>query len=93
MTTAEIIGALLGGTGLASLAFVFKALQARKDGFNRARAQHIEDLESWRREAHEALRQMQEVADYWRRVAADFEHQLRTHGISPETTAQKPDPS
>ncbi|EMF02465.1 hypothetical protein J7W19_29045 [Streptomyces mobaraensis NBRC 13819 = DSM 40847] len=90
MQVAEIITALLGVGGITSLGLFFRASQARRDGFNKARAQHIQDLERWRTEANKALEQMQEVADYWRRVAADFEHQLRTHGITPQTTATKP---
>ncbi|MEV0443905.1 hypothetical protein AB0I84_02190 [Streptomyces spectabilis] len=91
MQAAEIVTAVFGAGGLASLGLVFKAMQAKRDGFNKARAQHIEDLEKWRTEANKALREMQEVADYWRRVAADFEHQLRANGLTPNTTATKPD--
>ncbi|MEW1546853.1 hypothetical protein [Streptomyces tsukubensis] len=91
MQILEIVIAVFGAGGLASLGVVVKAAQSKKESFNRARAQHITDLERWRKEAQEALRQMQEVADYWRRVAADFEHQLRALGVTPQTTAVKPD--
>ncbi|MFD8142602.1 hypothetical protein [Streptomyces sp. NPDC059708] len=83
MQAAEIITALFGAGGLASLGLVFKAMQARKDGFNRARQEHIEDLAKWRSELQEQVQELTQVVELYRRRAASFEYQLRREGIEP----------
>ncbi|MGW5735746.1 MULTISPECIES: hypothetical protein [Streptomyces] len=83
MQTAEIITALLGASGLASLGFVFRAMQARRDAFNRARQQHIEDLATWRSELQIQVQELTKVVERYRRRSAQFEYQLRRSGIEP----------
>ncbi|MET8684856.1 hypothetical protein ABZV77_11620 [Streptomyces sp. NPDC004732] len=83
MKTAEIITAVFGAGGIASLAILFKAWQVRRDGFNQARAQHIEDLARWRSELQDQVQELQDIVEKYRRRAASFEYQLRSNGIEP----------
>ncbi|MFF3672384.1 hypothetical protein ACFYYS_00210 [Streptomyces sp. NPDC002120] len=92
MQAVEIITALFGAGGLASVGLVFKATQARKDGFNKARAQHIEDLAAWKSELQNTVRELEGLVAFYRSQAADYEYQLRANGLTPETSAVRPAP-
>ncbi|WP_441248932.1 hypothetical protein [Kitasatospora sp. McL0602] len=86
----EILAVVFGAGGAATLGVVFKAWQARKDGFQSARREHIADLAAWREEAHDHARELAELLDYWRNVAASYEYQLRSHGIEPTHSVPTP---
>lgn len=59
-------------------------------GYSKIRDQHMEDLARWRQELAVQVGRMQALIDYYRSMAADYEYQLRSHGIKPETTAVMP---
>ncbi|MFD8789260.1 MULTISPECIES: hypothetical protein [Streptomyces] len=90
MQAVEIVTALFGAGGLASLGLVFRAMQARKDGFNRVRAQHIEDLAAWKSELQSTVRELEGLVRFYRTQAADYEYQLRANGLTPESSAVPP---
>lgn len=87
---ATVLIAIFGAGGAATCAAVFKAMQVRKDGFNKARSQHIEDLATWKAELQDTVRELEDLVTFYRSQAADFEYQLRANGLTPETTAVKP---
>lgn len=68
----------------------YKGRQERLDGFNRARREHIEDLERWRDKMASDYEALHTWAEYYRSMAADYAFQLRSHGIEPETTVMRP---
>lgn len=59
-------------------------------GYSKIRDQHMEDIAKWRQELAVQVGRMQALIDYYRSIAADYEYQLRSHGIKPETTAVMP---
>lgn len=83
-----LIGALGGATGLVAL---LRAWWGRRDDVNKTRNEHVADLAKWRDEMHELAMELQEMLEFYRSMAADFEYQLRSHGIEPVTTAIRPD--
>ncbi|MFD0374677.1 hypothetical protein [Streptomyces sp. NPDC127112] len=93
MSAVEIITAVFGAGGIASVTALVKVMSARKDGFNKARAQHIDDLAQWRSELQNTVNELQELVEFYRHMSADYAFQLREHGIDPKTTAVKPEKS
>ncbi|MEV0445300.1 hypothetical protein AB0I84_07455 [Streptomyces spectabilis] len=75
---------------MASLGAFLKLRQERREAFNTARRQHIEDLAKWRTELQETVYELQELVEYYRHVSADYAWQLRQNGIEPRTTAVEP---
>lgn len=82
-----LVGSLLGAGGLAALLKVFFD---RKDTINKVRKEHIEDLSRWRDEMHDLAVELQSMLEYYRSLAADYEYQLRSHGLTPMSTAVRP---
>ncbi|MFF4529219.1 hypothetical protein ACFY1P_08090 [Streptomyces sp. NPDC001407] len=84
----EMIGllvTLLGGGGVTALAgAIFKGLRDRKADYEKFRSEHISDLARWRDELDDKLRDMENLLRYYKRLAASYEYQLRSNGITPE---------
>ncbi|MFG2228042.1 hypothetical protein [Streptomyces sp. NPDC048644] len=88
--TSQILSIVFGTGGLASFAAFLKLWMERKDAFDRARREHIEDLAKWRTELQETVYELQDLVEYYRHVSADYAWQLRENGIEPVTTAVGP---
>ncbi|RLV10242.1 hypothetical protein CTZ27_03210 [Streptomyces griseocarneus] len=82
---------MLGAGACGSLAGFLKLWFERRDAFARARREHIEDLAQWRRELQDTVNELQEWAEFWRQMSADYAWQLRQNGLEPHTTAVEPD--
>lgn len=87
MSEAMWLAVLGSATGAGGLLALLKAYWDRKDILVKARNEHIEDLSKWRDEMHDMVLELQGHLEYYRSMAADFEYQLRSHGIEPHTTA------
>ncbi|MFI1796522.1 hypothetical protein ACH427_04075 [Streptomyces sp. NPDC020379] len=71
--------------GLGSLVTaIFQGMRARRDGYNRTRREHMEDIAQWREDLAQQTRELEALLNYWRGVAAGYEYQLRAAGIEPE---------
>ncbi|ARZ66924.1 hypothetical protein SMD11_1263 [Streptomyces albireticuli] len=90
MAISEILSIVFGTGGAASLAAFLKLWRQRKDAFDRARREHIEDLAKWRTELQDTVHELQALVEYYRSVSADYAWQLRQNGIQPMTSAVKP---
>ncbi|MFH8346798.1 hypothetical protein [Streptomyces sp. NPDC018045] len=90
MNTPDILNVVFGAGGLASLAAFLKLWIERRDAFDRARREHIEDLAKWRGELQDTVYELQALVEYYRHVSADYAWQLRQNGIEPATTARPP---
>lgn len=82
----QLIGIIFGSSGAAFLAALFTGIS----GYNRARRQHMTDLAEWREELSKQVAELNRWIAYWRSTAADYEFQLRSHGIKPVSTATPP---
>ncbi|MFI1796345.1 hypothetical protein ACH427_03145 [Streptomyces sp. NPDC020379] len=89
----DVLNLVLGAGGAASLAGFLKLWFERHDAFDRARREHMEDLAQWRRELQDTVHELQEWAEFYRQMSADYAWQLRQSGIEPHTTAVEPDNS
>lgn len=81
-----IIGAILSTGGAAFLGAVWQGFR----GYTKVRAQHIEDIAAWRTELANQVSDLRLLIDFYRGMAADYAFQLRSHGITPHTTAVMP---
>lgn len=90
LLTPEIITGLVTGGIVGPLGVLATAIRHRRVDFNKARREHIADLESWRDKIEADYRTVHEYAVYWQSVSADYAYQLRSHGIEPTTTALRP---
>lgn len=86
----DIILAVAGILFTAGGGGIVGALWQGLRGYAKIRDQHMEDLAKWRQELAVQVGRMQALIDYYRSMAADYEYQLRSHGIKPETTAVMP---
>ncbi|WP_424216360.1 hypothetical protein ACN20G_29930 (plasmid) [Streptomyces sp. BI20] len=89
MNVAEIVTAVFGAGSIASIAALIKVMSARKDGFNRARAEHIEDLAKWRAELQDQVEELTRLVQLYQRRSAAFEYQLRANGFTPDYPEEK----
>ncbi|MFT2017730.1 hypothetical protein ACMA1D_18100 [Streptomyces sp. 796.1] len=80
-----------GTGGIASLVGFLKLWFERKDAFDKARREHIEDLARWRNELQGTVYELQALVEYYRHVSADYAWQLRQSGIEPTTSAVPPE--
>ncbi|MES9589952.1 hypothetical protein ABWK57_13985 [Streptomyces sp. NPDC094045] len=90
MGTPEVVSLIFGTGGLASLAGFLKLWHERKDAFDKARREHIEDLARWRGALQDSVYELQALVEYYRHMSADYAYQLRQNGIEPSTTAVEP---
>ncbi|UFQ16424.1 MULTISPECIES: hypothetical protein [Streptomyces] len=92
MDTFQVLSLLFGTGGAASLVAFFKLWFERKDAFDTARREHIEDLARWRGALQDSVHELQALVEYYRHMSADYAWQLRQNGIEPHTTAVEPAP-
>ncbi|MEU5425125.1 hypothetical protein AB0H73_05900 [Streptomyces olivoreticuli] len=83
MTDWTALAALLCA-GLGSLTTaLFQGMRNRRDGYNRTRREHMDDIAQWREDLAQQTRDLEALLNYWRGVAAAYEYQLRSAGIEP----------
>lgn len=87
MGLSDILTLLLGGGALATIAAVFKGVQALREGARSREKDLVGDLEDWRSKANRARELAEAQRDYWREKAADYRFILRDtygHKLPPE---------
>ncbi|MER5441114.1 hypothetical protein [Streptomyces sp. NPDC002790] len=90
MGTSQILSVVFGTGGVASLIGFIKLWLERRDAFDKARREHIEDLARWRGALQDSVYELQALVEYYRHVSADYAYQLRQNGIEPLTSAVEP---
>lgn len=77
MNISDILTLLLGGGAVATVAAIFKGVQALREGARSREKDLVGDLEDWRAKANAARELAEAQRDYWREKAADYRFMLR----------------
>ena len=87
MKTSEVItaviGALLGGGGLAFIQALFTGIGSLKQGARAHERESVQDLARARDKADDRADRAETDRDYWRNVAGGYAYQLRLAGVAP----------
>lgn len=82
MNVSDILTLVLGGGLVATIAAIFKGVQALREGARAKEKDLVGDLEDWRFKANQARELAEAQRDYWREKAADYRFMLRdTYGV------------
>lgn len=87
MNVSDILTLLLGGGAVATVAAIFKGVQALREGARSREKDLVGDLEDWRSKANRARELAEAQRDYWRDKAAEYRFILRDeygHKLPPE---------
>lgn len=87
MNVSDILTLVLGGGLVATIAAIFKGVQALREGARAKEKDLVVDLEDWRSKANQAREIAEAQRDYWREKAADYRFILRDlygHSLPPE---------
>jgi hypothetical protein len=87
MNVSDILTLVLGGGLVATIAAIFKGIQALREGARAKERDLVGDLEDWRAKANRARELAEAQRDYWREKAADYRFILRDmygHQLPPE---------
>lgn len=90
METADLLKLLLGGGATATIAAIFKGVQALRAGARRNERDTVKSLVEHRNEAWEDRDFAQDIADYWRNWAGTVEYAARRQGV--ELPKRPPEP-
>ncbi|MFY1669485.1 hypothetical protein ACN27G_05955 [Plantactinospora sp. WMMB334] len=87
MTNADVVtavvGALLGGGGLAFLQALFSGIGSLRTGARARERESVADLARARDKADARAERAELDRDYWRDVSGGYRYQLRESGIDP----------
>lgn len=81
MNVGDILTLLLGGGAVATIAAIFKGVQALKEGARSREKDAVADLEAWRVKANQARELAEAQRDYWRDKAGEYRFMLREQGV------------
>jgi hypothetical protein len=85
-----LVGALLGGGGLAFVQAIFSGLGAVRSGARARERESVEDLARARDQADERATRAERDRDYWRGVTGRYRYQLHAAGIEPDPAEPVP---
>lgn len=78
-----VIGALLGGGGLAFIQALFSGIGSLRQGARAHERESVQDLARARDKADERAAAAEADRDFWRYTAGGFAYQLRREGVEP----------